>query len=192
MKLTPQRMRRGLIATGIASAALLLPAVALASSAGSSATTTAAVAHRCYQGDLTGWLGVPGDGAAGSTFYQLELSNTSGGACTLFGYPGVSATRNGHQVGSAASRDHSHPSRLVTLQRGGTVHVILQITDVGDFSPSTCRPTTASFLRVYAPGDFTALGIPFPGSFGACGKRGPVYLHVSAVIAGTGIPGFSS
>jgi len=30
----------------------------------------------------------------------------------------------------------------------------------------------------------------FPFSFRGCAKRGPVYLHVSTTIAGTGIPGY--
>jgi hypothetical protein len=49
--------------------------------------------------------------------------------------------------------------------------------------------TTANELRVFAPNDFQAHVIPF--SFPACQKAGPVYLHVSRMIAGTGIPGFS-
>ncbi len=189
MKLTPHRMRRGIAAIAIASAAVLLPAVALASS-GSSAAPAAASAHRCYAGDLTVWLGTPGNGAAGSTYYDLEFSNTSTVTCTLYGYPGVSATKGGKQVGSAANRDDNRPSSLVTLRPGDTANVILQITDVGVYSPAACKPVTADSLRVYAPGAYTSLNMPFQGSFQACSRRGPVYLHVNAMIAGTGIPGY--
>jgi hypothetical protein len=42
-------------------------------------------------------------------------------------------------------------------------------------------------LRVYAPGDYAALGFPF--SFPACAKRGPFFMAVSPMVAGTGIPG---
>ena len=189
MKLTPHRMRRIVAATAIASAAVLLPAVALASSAGSTAASAPAAAHRCYASELTIWLGTPGNGAAGSTYYDLELSNTSASACTLYGYPGVSAINGGKQLGSAARRDHSHPSTLVTLRPGGTSHVLLQITDVGVFPTSLCAPTSAQLLRVYAPGDFSSINVPFQGSFQACSRRGPIYLHVTAVIPGTGIPG---
>ena len=168
-------MRRGIAAIAIASAAVLLPAVALASSGTAAApAAAAAAAHRCTAGDLTVWLGTPGNGAAGSTSYDLEFSNTSNGTCTLFGYPGVSATRHGKQVGSAANRDHSRPSRLVTLRPGGTAHVLLQITDVGNFSAAACKPVTADSLRVFAPGAFTSIDMPFQGSFRACGRRGPV------------------
>jgi hypothetical protein len=188
MKLTSNAGRCTVAAAAIASAAILLPAAALAASTGTAAPK-AAVVSRCFSSQLTSWLGMPGNGAAGSTFYQLEISNISGRSCTLFGYPGVSAIRAGHQVGSAAGRDHSHPSTLLTLAPGSTVHVILQVTDVGNFSPSSCKPTQAFALRVYAPGDYSAKQVPF--TFGACGKSGPVFLHVSSTIAGAGIPGYS-
>ena len=189
MTLTP-RLRRAIIAASIAAAAVALPAVALASSAATSAAATTTAVHRCYQSELTAWLGVPGSGAAGSTYYELELSNVSGQWCTLYGYPGVSALTSGTQDGSAASRTGSHTPRLVTLAPGATSHVILQITDVANYPPSTCQPVTATALRVYAPGDFAALTVP--DSFSACSHAGPLYLHVSTTISGTGIPGYSS
>lgn len=201
MKLTRMAGRRAVAAAAFASAAILLPAVALASSAGTAAPKTAAAAKtaaaqqtaavsRCTRSQLTSWLGIPGGTAAGSTYYQLEISNISHRSCTLFGYPGVSAMRKGHQVGSAARRNRSHPSTLLTLVPGSTVHVILQIVDVYNYPTGKCHPTKASALRVYAPGDFGASQIPY--SFNACGKKGPAFMSVSAVIGGTGIPGHSS
>ena len=184
------RLRRGIIAGSFVAAAVAMPTVALASSADVSTTANTTAVHRCYQTELRAWLGVPGGGAAGSTYYELELSNISGQACTLYGYPGVSALTSGHQDGSAADRTASHPSTLVLLEPGATSHVILQITDVGNFPPSVCNPVTANTLRVYAPGDYYALEIPF--SVAACGTAGPIYLHVSATVPGTGIPGYSS
>jgi hypothetical protein len=188
MTLTP-RLRRIVISASIATAAVLLPAVALASSAGTTTAANTAALHRCYQADLRAWLGIPGSGAAGSVYYELELSNVSGQTCTLYGYPGVSALLGGKQVGSAAARTASHPKTLVTLPPGATAHVILQISNVSVFSPAACQPVTARTLRVYPPGAFAALRIPF--TFRACSKTGPVYLHVSTTIKGTGIPGYS-
>src|SRR5215469_16981710 len=201
MKLASKAGRRTVVAASIASAAILLPGLALASSAGTAAPKTAAgpkmtvapkaaALRTCSRSQLTSWLGVPGDATAGSTYYQLEISNISGRSCTLFGYPGVSATRSGHQVGSAAARAGSHRATLVTLAPRSTAHVILQISDVNNFARSSCKPTQASELRVFAPGDFSSTQFPF--SFAACGKKGPRFLHVSAVIGGVGIPGFSS
>ena len=191
MKLTPHRTRRVIAATALASAAILLPAVALASSGTGSAATIAAAITRCPRAHLTSWIGLPGNGAAGSTYYQLEISNISGTTCTLYGFPGVSAIGpNGKQLGSAAGRNHVHIPHVVTLAPHQTAHVLLQITNVSNFPVAACQPATADQLRVFAPGDYTAMTFPF--SFRACAKRGPVYLHVSTTIAGTGIPGYSS
>lgn len=189
MKLTSQVARRTIGMLAVASAAILIPAVALAASGSAQAPQSAAVG-RCLTGQLDDWIGLPGNGTAGSTYYELEISNISRSTCTLYGYPGVSALRGGSQLGSAAGRNPSHRDTLVTLAPGATSHVILQITDVGVFSPSSCKPTTATSLRVYAPGAYASLRVPF--TFEACGRRGPVYLHVSATIAGTGIPGYST
>jgi len=216
MKLMIRSPRRTLLAVAIAGAAILLPAVALASSGGSQTSATANTAKaasaaqtdgtatteatatqsrstsepRCVRSWLTSWIGVPGGQTAGSTYYQLEISNVSGQTCTLYGFPGVSALgAGGRQLGSAAGRDHGYTELTVTLRPYQTAHVVLQITDVGNFSPAACRPRTADALRVYAPGDYASMKFPF--SFRACARRGPVYLHVSTTIAGTGIPGYS-
>jgi hypothetical protein len=188
MKLTSQVAKRTIATIALASTAVLVPAVALAASGSATAPQTT-VADRCLTGQLDDWIGIPGGGTAGSTYYQLEISNIGKTTCTLYGYPGVSALRGNTQLGSAANRNPSHRDTLVALPPGGTAHVILQITDVGVFSPSSCHPTQATSLRVYAPGAFASIRVPF--SFEGCARRGPVYLHVSATIAGTGIPGYS-
>lgn len=201
MKPTTRAARRGLAALALTCAAVAIPTTALAAS-GSPArpalaaqqaaqSAAAAVPPRCGTGALTAWLGIPGNGYAGGADYQLELSNTSAHACTLYGYPGVSALApGGHQLGRAAGRGPASANRLVTLGRGATAHVVLQITDVANFPPSSCGKTTAVALRVYPPGATRSLEVPF--TFQACGKAGPVYLHVGTTKGGTGIPGFSS
>ncbi len=197
MRLTIRAARRGLAVSAVASAALAAPAVALAAPGAAAAPASftaraaaAAPAH-CAAGALRAWLGVPGDGYAGGTAYQLELSNVSGRACTLYGYPRVSALGpGGHPLGSSAGRDTGGPARLITLGRGATAHVLLRITDVGSYSPASCHPVTAVALRVYPPNDFGWLQVPL--EFRACSARGPVYLHVRTTVTGTGIPGDSS
>jgi len=188
----PRSGRARALASGIGAAAVGA-AVAVGGSALSASANQGApaVTPKCATSDLRVWLGVPGDSATGHTAYQLELSNISGHACTLEGYPSVSAVRSGGgQLGSAAARDSSDPKRLVTLARGGTAHVFLLTTDVAFFSSSACHPTTAFGLKVYPPNDTSAQVVPF--SLGACAMAGPVYLRVRVVVAGTGIPGFSS
>jgi hypothetical protein len=194
MKLNSPSARRIGAATIAACTAILIPAVALAApgrTASASATAASATAPRCAAADLVVWAGVPASGAAGSFTYQLEMSNTSHHACSLYGYPGVSAVgTHGNQLGSAAIRSSSHPVRLITLGRGATAHVELRIADVAGYPAAACHPVTASGLRVYPPNDFLAQYVPLP--FRACQKRGPKYLAVSTTIGGTGIPLFSS
>jgi Domain of unknown function (DUF4232) len=181
-------------------AAVLTPAAALAAPAhpvaalaapAHPAARTATSAPACATSALRVWLGVPGEGAASSIYYPLELSNVSSHTCTLFGFPGVSAVApGGAQLGSPASRDHSDPTLLVTLSPGATAHVLLRIVAVGVFPPSTCQPTNAIGLKVYPPNNTAATVVGFP--FQACAKSGPVFLTVRTTVAGTGIPGFSS
>ena len=188
-------LRRATAAIAITGTAVLIPAIALASP-GRPATADghAAAAHagvaaaRCHTGSLTAWIGLPGDGTAGSTYYMLEISNTSRATCSLYGFPGVSAVgAGGHPVGRAAGRASYLTERPLTLTPDATVHAVLQITDVSNFTAAACHPVSADGLRVYAPGAFSSQVIPF--SFRGCAKRGPVYLHISTTVGGTGIPG---
>jgi hypothetical protein len=184
MRLPHLTIRRLSATIALTGAAVLIPAIALASPG----SPAAAAAARCPAGVLTDWVGVPGDGTAGSIYYMLELSNTSGSTCTLYGFPGVSAVGSGgHQLGSAAQRNAYLSERVVTLRRNQTAHVVLQITDTANFPAGSCHPATAVGLRVYAPGAYTSKVVPF--SFRACAARGPVFLHVSVTVGGTGIPG---
>jgi hypothetical protein len=189
MNISSRLVRRIGATAAAVSAAVLIPTVALAAP-GHAARPGAAAAPRCAESQLRSWIGLPGDATAGTVFYQLEISNVSSAACTLFGFPGVSATgAGGAQLGSPATRNTLHPSRLITLGRGATAHMDLGIVDVFNFPPATCHPVTATGLRVFAPNDFVSQTIPF--SFKACQQAGPKFLHVTAAVAGTGIPLFS-
>jgi Protein of unknown function (DUF4232) len=75
----------------------------------------------------------------------------------------------------------------VTLTPGATVHTVLQIADVSNYPPGTCKPATAIGLRVYPPNQTAATEVPF--SFRACSAKGPVYLHIEAIQPKVGIPG---
>jgi Protein of unknown function (DUF4232) len=184
------RKRSRMAAAAVTAALALTPAAALATP-GHQAARVVASTPACATSDLMVWLGIPGNGTAGSTYYELELSNTSSHTCTLFGFPGVSAVApNGAQLGSAATRDHSDPTQLVTLAPLATAHVLLRIIEAGVFPPSTCQPTQASGLKVYPPNTTTATVVPY--EFLACAKSGPVFLNVRTTVARTGIPFVSS
>ncbi|HEV3267275.1 MAG TPA: DUF4232 domain-containing protein [Acidimicrobiales bacterium] len=159
------------------------------------ATTTVASAtteRACTTSNLVVWLNTVGNGAAGSSYYDLNFTNLSAHACTLIGYPGVSGVSLfNQQVGSSAARDSTVAPSVITLTsaisaRGllsatthNTATVILQITEVGNFPTSMCRQISAAGLRVYPPGQTTSKVVAFP--FAACAKGGPRYLHVEAV-----------
>ena len=169
---------RRLLSTGaLACAAALVPAAALAAPGTVHAGRTATPA--CTTSGLDIWLNTQGSGAAGTVYYNLEFTNLSGSTCTLFGYPGVSATTlTGTQLGSAAVRIGATP-QTVTLANGATATATVGIVEGGLFPPAQCGPVTAAGLRVYPPGQTQSRRVPFP--FAACSKTGPQYLKIMPV-----------
>jgi Domain of unknown function (DUF4232) len=132
----------------------------------------------CTTSTLVLWTG-DGEGAAGSVYRTLELTNQSGHACVLLGYPGVSAVDlHGHALGSPAARAPGTRAR-VTIQNGATARATLRIVQAANFPAATCRRTAAAGIRVYPPGQTASKIVPFP--FDACTRRGPVYLWISPV-----------
>jgi hypothetical protein len=99
--------------------------------------------------------------SAGTTFYHLDLTNTGHRTCWLFGWPGVSAVNwAGHQLGVPAVRRNDGRPRFVYVAPGGTAHALLGYVDVQVGPP--CHPVTATFLRVYPPGNRSARHAFFP------------------------------
>jgi hypothetical protein len=136
---------------------------------------------RCTAPRLVVWLDTNGNGAAGSSFYPLELTNLSARPCTLRGYPGVSAIDlRSRQIGSAAGRDHRHAPRTVTLAPGASASATLQITQAANYPAARCHRVRAAGLRVYPPGSRQAKLVPFP--FSTCARRGVEILHVGVVL----------
>jgi hypothetical protein len=134
-----------------------------------------------------------GGAAAGSTFYPLNLTNNSQSPCSLFGYPGVSFVTgpSGSQIGQPATRSPAVPPATVVLSPGRTAHVTLQVVDALNYSKSACQPVKAHWIKVFPPGQFSALYVKFtaltcsaklPGNLGSP-------LTVDAVKSGVGKPG---
>jgi len=163
-----------------------LGALVLTAASASASGARAATASRCTAANTQSWLGLGvGGGTLGSIYYPLEFSNVGHHACTLSGYPGVSAFgANGSQVGPAASRNTEHHG-TVTLAPGATAHAILRVEDWGALCS---KEVVADGLRVYPPGETRSEPVPF--SFGACAHRG--VLIVGPVRAGVGIPGYTT
>jgi hypothetical protein len=180
------RARRLVATVAITGAAVLVPAVAVAASSGPAVRQNLG---RCLVGETTDWLGLPGFATDGSIYYQLEISNTSGEACTLQGYPTVYAWGHGKRLGSTATRRAEYATSLLTLQPEATAHVVVQIAHASQFSAGGCQPEQAQDLQVYAPGAKWPQLIPL--TFEACAKHGPVVLQVTTTLAGVGIPGYN-
>jgi hypothetical protein len=151
-------------------------------------------APACSTAGLSGTVNTSqGGAAAGSTYYPLNLTNTSKTSCYLFGYPGVSFVTgpSGSQIGEPASRNPAVAPRTVILTPGGTAHVTVQVVDALNYSKSDCKPVTAHWLKVFPPGQFTALYIKFTAT--TCSAKLPaklgVPLTVDAVKGGAGHPG---
>jgi hypothetical protein len=130
---------------------------------------------------------VPGseNGAAGSTYVQIALTNTSKAACTVKGYPAFTLTKPG-DVDVPVTIDH--PTNLVspfggapatvTLQPGGKAVFLLGYSHVPP-GPAACPVANTMHLRL--PGQSTAVAGPV--SIEVCGGK----MHVSKFISGSAL-----
>ncbi len=151
-------------------------------------------APACSPADLSATVNTsPGGAAAGSTYYPLNFTNTSKSSCYLYGYPGVSFVTgpSGSQIGKPASRNPAVGPSTVILPPGGTAHVTIQVVNALNYSKSDCKPVTAHWLKVFPPGQFTALYVKFSAL--TCSAQLPAKLgsplSVDAVKGGQGQPG---
>jgi hypothetical protein len=160
----------------------ILVIVLVAATAAVGAAPARSTAPACAGSGLVVWIDTNGDATAGSTYFQLKFTNQSGHACTLQGYPGVSAVDlGGRRLGSAASRDVS-AAPVVRLANGDTAKARLRIVVAGNFPAATCQRRAAAGLRVYPPNETASKVVPIP--FEACSRSGPIVLSVQAVARG--------
>ena len=140
----------------------------------------------CAPSDLKVTLGVS-QGYAGGVYEPIVFTNTSGSACSLYGYPGVSLVSAPPymQIGLAAKRSGTVPVKLIVLTSGTSAYALLQVVDALNFGTASCSPTKAAFLRVYPPNQTVPVYLPDTSEI--CAQ--PVQtLFISAVQPGTGNP----
>lgn len=131
-----------------------------------------------------------GGGAAGSVYYPISFTNTSGSTCTLYGYPGVSFTSGpgGSQIGRPASRNPAGPPVTVTLAPGTVAHATVQVAQAANYPRSACKPVTAHWLKIYPPNQTAPLYIRFTTQ--ACSRKvlagGGSQLSIYAMRRGPG------
>jgi Protein of unknown function (DUF4232) len=191
-RFTEGRFTRGRLMAGLSAAVVLGTgsaawAATSAPSASAASAARAATVPACTATDLAVWVNEEAaQGAAGTAYYPLEFTNTSGHACATGGYAGVSATdAGGHQLGDAAARDPVYRGHVVVIPAGGTAHALFGY-GAAEVSTSGCKPTTAAQLKVYPPNSRTAINAFF--SRPACTIGGShVYLRVAVIQPGTKI-----
>ena len=127
------------------------------SSSGSSTQSPGSAATTCSSSQLTARLG-RADGAAGSTYVPIILTNT-GSTCVTEGYPGVSLIRSGSQIGAAAGRDTSVSPTRIVLASQQSATATLRITQAGNYDTTTCQPRKATAIRIYPPDQTSAIDI---------------------------------
>jgi Protein of unknown function (DUF4232) len=107
----------------------------------------------CRSSGLLVALGAAG-AAAGSEYLPIDFTNATAASCRLRGYPGVAfiAGIGGGRIGGAAARYAGLPVPRVVLAPGATAHAWLIVAAAANYPPPRCRPVTADWLRVRAPG----------------------------------------
>lgn len=110
----------------------------------------------CTSSDVRVTIG-GGDGAAGTDYYRLVMTNVSAHACRSGGYGGVSLVGggDGQQIGAPATRTATtdHPVVSFVLIPGAHATATLGIADALNYPKALCGPTQADGLRVYVPNE---------------------------------------
>ncbi|HMH94162.1 MAG TPA: DUF4232 domain-containing protein [Streptosporangiaceae bacterium] len=173
--------------TVTATATATAPASTSAPPATGSSISPHAGPPACATSGLSVKLGA-GNGAAGSTFIPIVFTNTTGSACSLFGYPGVSFVtgQGGSQIGSAAMRDPTQPARSIVVAAGGVAHAVLRVGQADNFPAAGCKPTAVSTLKIFPPGQTDALYLAF--SSRTCASTSPAdqVLYIQTIGSGNG------
>jgi hypothetical protein len=123
------------------------------------------------------------NGAAGTIFYPLDFTNTSGSACTMYGYPGVAfvSSPGGSQIGAPASRRVAAAPTVITVAPGATAHATLAVSDV--LIGNNCKhQLQVHWVQVYPPDQYSALFARLRRQ--GCANRSLVTMHVNTVRSG--------
>jgi hypothetical protein len=186
------RTRSLIITAAVACAAVMLPAVALAASAGPGteagprANAAPASTPQCKASSIEVWLGLNPDGAAaGSVWYPIEFTNNGFGThtCYLAGKPTIFAVNaKGQRVGPVLKG--TTRGKKIILKVGQSAYTRIGIVDSGIVGG--CTATTAAGLEVTPPGQSVAQPIA-SFTFPAC-KNNKQFMFDLTLAGGIGIP----
>ncbi|MGW0928900.1 DUF4232 domain-containing protein [Streptomyces sp. NPDC002644] len=164
-------------ATGSGPAASTGSDPAASTASGPAAVTTL----RCRTSGLSASVG-PGEAGAGQRAFSVALTNQSGRACFLRGYPGAAFTdAEGGQLGPDPARIAAAPASKVTLAPGESAWAALSYSNPGLTDARTAVPET---LLVTPPDGHEPLSVRWEG--GKVPVSGRTTLSVTAFASGTG------
>lgn len=83
------------------------------------------------------------DSGAGHSWMSLVYRNITRHSCSITGYPGLDAVRNGHVLAHAARRRDGHPVRSVTVAPGGYASAGVEWENFNGATGKNCRFSTA-------------------------------------------------
>jgi len=93
-------------------------------------------------------------GAANQVAYgRIRVTNVSGAACSLSGFPGVSLLLNGAKIGSPATHSGQNPS-VIALQPSAVAQAKFT-------ASSSCNAPLSDTMRVAVPGTNSYQDVPF-------------------------------
>jgi hypothetical protein len=150
--------RRALVGAAAASAC-----VAMSIPVASAAASHPAATRECTTANLHASMGTS-EGTAGAIYTAINFTNTSGSACTLYGFPGVSLSEGSpyKQVGQAAAENSASQRVLVTLAPGATGNAVLRVADAYNFPNPPCDPTSTTYVVVYPPNNTVPIHLKYP------------------------------
>jgi hypothetical protein len=123
------------------------------------------------------------EGAAGTIYTTIMMTNSGRSSCEVRGFPGVSFVDvRGRQVGAAADRDTAAGAgRLIVLRPGEHASSIVGRTQahLQDGCDQPKQIVSATYLRIYPPANREALLLRYPVA--ACANPAVHQLTVTAL-----------
>ena len=148
-------------------------------SSASGGSSSSDISDECTTEQLKGSITSGEGGAAGSQLPYIVLTNT-GDTCTMKGYPGVSLTVGGQQIGAAAERDRTVGVNTITLAPNESAYAPLKIVQAGNFDAASCQPKQADAILVYPPDQRSSLSIA-NDDYQGCANKATSVLTVQPV-----------
>ena len=146
-------IRLGACLAGLALVAALAPATAASAATTHTPRTTAARAAACAAADITVRRGRL-EGAAGSRFQTVRVTNTGAHACALPGWTRYRFVHRGQAIGFRSTRNPGQaPGQPpVVIPAGGTARSTLSWVDPGPVPAGQCHARLATGSRVHLAG----------------------------------------